>query len=158
MSKQVQLRRGTTLENDAFVGAVGELTYDTESKGLRAHDGQTLGGVMIDSVVWFQIPTADNNWTWARVYASGWCEQGGTVPGGTAGNYTVELPVEMAVYNYAGFTSCNSNGGDNVNFMHISIWDRTTTSFVCRRQQGNRFWQIQGMANMEKLNEQTGTN
>lgn len=41
---QLQLRRGTTAENDAFTGAQGELTYDSEENNIRIHDGQTAGG------------------------------------------------------------------------------------------------------------------
>ena len=48
MAKQIQLRRGTTAENNAFKGALGELTYDTEKKQLRVHDGFTVGGKAID--------------------------------------------------------------------------------------------------------------
>ena len=32
MARQFQLRRGTTIENETFVGAVGELTYDVQKK------------------------------------------------------------------------------------------------------------------------------
>lgn len=42
--KQVQLRRGTTAENDAFTGADGEVTYDVQQHRLRTHDGITPGG------------------------------------------------------------------------------------------------------------------
>ena len=48
MAKQIQLRRGTTAENNAFTGALGELTYDTEKKQLRVHDGNTVGGKVVD--------------------------------------------------------------------------------------------------------------
>lgn len=48
MAKRIQLRRGTTTENNAFKGAVGELTYDTEKKQLRVHDGSTVGGKVVD--------------------------------------------------------------------------------------------------------------
>ena len=44
MAKQVQFRRGTAAENDAFTGAVGEITVDTTNKQLRVHDGSTAGG------------------------------------------------------------------------------------------------------------------
>ena len=47
MSKQVQLRRGTTAENDAFTGAAGEITVDTTLNELRVHDGVTLGGHVV---------------------------------------------------------------------------------------------------------------
>lgn len=43
-NKQVQFRRGTTLDNDMFTGADGEITVDTDSKNIRLHDGITQGG------------------------------------------------------------------------------------------------------------------
>jgi hypothetical protein len=51
MATQVQLRRGTSAENDSFTGAQGELTYDTTNKRVRIHDGGTAGG--------FEISRAD---------------------------------------------------------------------------------------------------
>lgn len=44
MAVQLQLRRGTTAENDLFVGAVAEPTMDTTLNELRIHDGSTVGG------------------------------------------------------------------------------------------------------------------
>lgn len=44
MATQVQFRRGTTTQNNAFTGAIGEITYDTEAKTLRLHDGSSAGG------------------------------------------------------------------------------------------------------------------
>ena len=44
MATQVQIRRGTATENDAFTGASGELTFDTTNKRVRVHDGSTAGG------------------------------------------------------------------------------------------------------------------
>ena len=42
--RRVQLRRGTHAENDAFAGAIGEVTVDTTNDSLRVHDGTTNGG------------------------------------------------------------------------------------------------------------------
>lgn len=53
MAKVLQLRRGTTAQNDAFTGLAGELTMDTETKTLRVHDGETLGG--------FTVGNSENN-------------------------------------------------------------------------------------------------
>ncbi len=50
MSKVLQLRRGTTAQNDSFTGAEGEVTVDTEKKLLRLHDGSTAGGKEIGAV------------------------------------------------------------------------------------------------------------
>ncbi len=50
MSKQIQLRRGTTDEHADFVGADGEVTVDTLLKSLVVHDGKTPGGTVTVSV------------------------------------------------------------------------------------------------------------
>lgn len=47
---QVQIRRGTDAENDAFTGAEGEVTLDLTNKQLRVHDGQTTGGMKIPNI------------------------------------------------------------------------------------------------------------
>lgn len=44
MATQVQFRRGTTTQNNAFTGANGELSVDTDIKTIRLHDGVTGGG------------------------------------------------------------------------------------------------------------------
>ena len=61
MANRLQLRKGTTVQNTAFTGAIGELTYDTEKKQLRVHDGSTVGGKVIDDLtrdVTSQVSTA----------------------------------------------------------------------------------------------------
>ena len=44
MPTVLQFRRGTTSQNNAFTGAIGEITYDTTTDVLRIHDGSTAGG------------------------------------------------------------------------------------------------------------------
>ena len=44
MPTQVQFRRGTTTQNNAFTGAVGEISVDTTLDTVRIHDGSTAGG------------------------------------------------------------------------------------------------------------------
>jgi hypothetical protein len=44
MTKQVQLRRGTTSQHSVFTGALAEVTVDTDLKVAVVHDGTTLGG------------------------------------------------------------------------------------------------------------------
>ena len=44
MPTQVQFRRGTTTQNDAFTGAEGEISVDTTLDHVRLHDGSTQGG------------------------------------------------------------------------------------------------------------------
>jgi lipopolysaccharide export system protein LptA len=47
MPTQVQFRRGTTTQNNAFTGAAGELSVDTTLNTLRIHDGSIAGGVAL---------------------------------------------------------------------------------------------------------------
>ena len=44
MPTTVQFRRGTTAQNNAFTGAAGEITVDTDKNTLIMHDGATAGG------------------------------------------------------------------------------------------------------------------
>ena len=41
---QVQLRNGTSAQNNAFTGAIGELTVDTTNWNMRLHNGVNAGG------------------------------------------------------------------------------------------------------------------
>jgi len=47
MATSVQLRRGTTTQNNAFTGALGEASVDTTLDTIRVHDGSTAGGFEI---------------------------------------------------------------------------------------------------------------
>ena len=47
MSIQVQLRGGTSSQNNGFTGAAREVTIDTTRQTLRVHDGITQGGTLI---------------------------------------------------------------------------------------------------------------
>ena len=58
----LQLRRGTTAENDAYTGSVGEITVDTTLNKIRLHDGSTAGGDTIgDGSGNIQIGVTGNN-------------------------------------------------------------------------------------------------
>lgn len=51
MAKRLQLRGGTTAQNNAFTGAARELTIDTDNWHLRIHDGSTVGGILVSNRV-----------------------------------------------------------------------------------------------------------
>ena len=69
MATQVQFRRGTTTQNNAFTGALAEITYDTEAKTLRLHDGTTAGGgatvATLAATQTLTNKTLSTNSTWA---------------------------------------------------------------------------------------------
>ena len=165
MAIQLQIRRGTTAENDVFTGAVGELTMDTDTNGLRVHDGTTAGGVKIpteataDYVVEWQAPTDLNNYTWYRKYKSGWVEQGGRWTGSVSFsaaavvNTPVTLPVQMASPSYQAFAQATAQVGllaitnpanqtNTATTLNVTVKEtlnatRTMTEFI---------WQVSGMA------------
>ena len=160
MAKQWQIRRGTTAENDDFTGAIGELTMDTDTKGMRIHDGSTQGGIDVptagtaDYVVEWQNPTAANNYTWYRKYKSGWVEQGAFRDNISDTSITITLPVEMANAKYAPeikrITTEMSGSQPNVNFVAANTI--TTTGFKIADQWGGSGvtvawgWEVKGMA------------
>jgi len=50
MPTQVQLRRGSTAQNNSFTGAAGELSINTSNSTIRVHDGSTAGGSELATV------------------------------------------------------------------------------------------------------------
>ena len=58
MTKQVQIRRGTTVQHQSFTGAIGEVTYDTDKKTLISHDGNTVGGIELARQDFDNVPNA----------------------------------------------------------------------------------------------------
>ena len=60
MSRQIQIRRGTSAEHENFTGAIGEVTMDTTNKTLRVHDGTTVGGNEVMSVNKFNLNLANS--------------------------------------------------------------------------------------------------
>ena len=69
----------------------------------------------IDYVIEYQLPTSSNNYTWYRLYKSGWIEQGGlaTIPSRTntgSSQVSVVFPVSMSDTNYIGFLDFQGGG------------------------------------------------
>jgi hypothetical protein len=91
MSTQVQFRRGTTTQNNAFTGAQGELSVDTDLKTLRLHDGSTAGGgaTMLNNI---SAQTALN-----KTFSTGSVWQGSAVGLGYGGTGSALTAVAGAV-------------------------------------------------------------
>ena len=147
MAKQLQLRRGTTIQNEAFTGAMGELTLDTDTGEIHVHDGVTQGGAeFIDAVVAFQKPTAENNYTWFRKYASGWVEQGGC-RNSASGTVTVSFPVQMADNNYTILKTMQTDStAAPARYFDFSFANKTTTSAQTNTASVGFSWEVKGMA------------
>ena len=57
MPTQLQFRRGTTAQNNAFTGAAGEISIDTQLDTMRVHDGSTAGGQTLPTLTATQTLT-----------------------------------------------------------------------------------------------------
>lgn len=159
MARQIQIRRGTTLENDNFTGAIGEVTMDTDAKTLRVHDGETVGGVALakeseipdiasaDYVIEWQNPTAENNYTWYRKYKSGWVEQGGTLNTYPATEESIiTFPISFINDCYYADRTLNYyvSAGDWVAYNGGAIFDKTISGMKFRHK-GPVSWYVAGI-------------
>lgn len=61
MARILQIRRGDATQNDNFTGLPGEISFDTDAKTLRVHDGERLGGYPLARTD--QIPDASTGGT-----------------------------------------------------------------------------------------------
>lgn len=105
MSTQVQFRRGTTTQNNAFTGAIGEISVDTDLKTIRLHDGTTAGGgsTMLNNV---SAQTALN-----KTFSTGSAWQGNAVALAYGGTGSSLSAVAGAVaYSTSGGLSLSSAG------------------------------------------------
>lgn len=175
MARQVQIIKGTTEQNDAFTGAEGVLTYDTETKNLRIHDGTTEGGFEIPSsamgdyvIYWDSADSTDHSHAkpgvstptdhgWYRYYKSGWVEQGGYKDGILVNtDYTIVYPIKMGGRNYTLTTGFGMLDADIYTQQHAveRYATRSTTGVVLKNA---RFagssgsgqgisWQVSGMS------------
>ena len=106
-------------------------------------------------VIEFQAPTAGNNYTWYRLYADGWVEQGGITTSGTVVQ-SIVLPITMADTNYTisaiGTSSSSNNNVSVVGYENVSTTGFDTRSNVVNSQSQSstansvRRWQVSGMA------------
>lgn len=136
-----QLFNATTDEAVATVGTVvaqvGKNTTQIANRVVKGHE-----------VIDFQIPTAENGYTWYRKYADGWVEQGGAIAQ-TSTSYatrTVSLPVEMANESYYCAISTSITGTNYA----ASVSGKTTTQAVFVNVLNNAAyratWRAAGMA------------
>ena len=116
---------------------------DTLNSKVDLADGANQASV--DYVVESQYPTAENNYTWYRLYKSGWVEQGGVI--GTSSTYrTVNL---LKSYNDTNYTLTIAYTGtitdtSNMAYNSAMIAGKTESSFQAGRLVCS--WQASGMS------------
>ena len=106
----IQLFNATTDEAVATVG-----TVVAQVGALNSHR-------LID----FQIPTAENGYTWYRKYADGWVEQGGRT---TTSNQTITFPIPFADVPNMTWGLCTSRRAASYD-AEIFFGSITTTNFI----------------------------
>jgi len=93
MATQLQIRRGTTAQMNAFTGAEGELAVNTTTDTLHVHDGATAGGKALARADGSNIATYAGSFS--TLAASGaatlntLASSGATLTGGTINGVTV---------------------------------------------------------------------
>ena len=80
MATQLQIRRGTTAQMNAFTGAEGELAVNTSTDTVHVHDGSTAGGFALAKADGSNIGTYAGSFT--TISASG------AITGNVTGNLT----------------------------------------------------------------------
>ena len=97
MATQIQRRRGTTAEHSTFIGALGELTVDTDKKTVVVHDGSTAGGSPLAVAATVAATVAS---TYAPI-ASPTLTGTPTAPTATAGTNTTQIATTAFVQQQA---------------------------------------------------------
>ena len=101
-----------------------------------------------DFVIAYQTPNSSNNYTWYRLYKSGWVEQGGRISLNGAissTNKRVDFPIKMANSKYNATVDNNANvaefvmvGWEDITSMSIGTASGSTTKETT--------WRVEGMA------------
>ena len=122
---------------DINVGVLAEQMNSKADIDLR-----NIDTTKCDMVIEYQEPTAENNYTWYRLYATGWIEQGGK--SSVSGDSEITLPINMSDTNYNITVGGGSSGGawpygyiSSISTIHIGC--RGTTNFT-----QPTYWQVSG--------------
>ena len=109
MATQLQIRRGTTSQMNAFTGAEGELAVNTTTDTVHVHDGSTAGGHALAKADGSNIATYAGSFT--TIHATG--------NTGIGTGTTVNRKLEVAG---------NNNGGAKANYIRITDTDTSATA------------------------------
>lgn len=128
-------------------GAILEALNDKTDRDCKNVD-TTVGA---DAIIDYQIPTAENDYAWYRLYKSGWIEQGGIKSTPTDNNpVQIDFIKTMADSNYyANFQRYNTSTGTIADgyIGDNTISEYTTTYFkTSRGYNGPIRWEVKGMS------------
>ena len=105
---------------DINVGALSEAINEKMDRdgnnGTDAALDNLAAGSVGDFVIDYQMPTQENNYTWYRLYKSGWIEQGGEVSGAYQDNYHRQITFVKPFANTNYSVMFNGEANDNDSF------------------------------------------
>lgn len=134
------------MSEDINVNALAEAINDKMDRDAGNITSPMLPVFLVD----VQYPTADNDYTWYRLYSDGWVEQGGY-----GNNTSITLPISMALpTQYTAVVQYNPVDGDVSNGA-ITVTTKTATGFVVRRYSTGTdefSWQVSGMSALPAVN------
>lgn len=100
----------------------------------------------IDYVIESQLPTSENNYTWYRLYKSGWVEQGGFVSS-ASGTVTVNFLKTMADTNYVSFKTLDTTSTNTgIQYNQVAFFNRNTSSMQTSTAGTGFSWEVKGIA------------
>lgn len=134
----------TLAELDQIVGGMTEQMNDKMDT-----DGRN-GTNTVDYVIEWQLPTAENNYSWYRKYKSGWVEQGGLL-GTNVSSQTISLlitmsdtyySIQLSIGNFSGtgttgYGTTHGWGQRTVNAFHVDSYNTTNVTGQ---------WEVKGFA------------
>ena len=148
------------LSNNSFTGRVMIQLFNSTTDTAVATCNQVLADVSAlnqgDYVIETQLPTEENNYTWYRLYKSGWVEQGkttsiGNLSDGEASSVEDTFIITMANTNYQVITTPTAPNYSNRLFANFG--EKTTTGLLVGvRNIGGTTnsitvnWQVSGMS------------
>ena len=116
---KLQIKRGDKSSNDQYTGLSGEITMDTDTKTLRVHDGETVGGTTLartsDIPPEFHFPFPDFS-------AESSID--------TSAGSTFVLPCDALVCVRVGGNSCLAVNKDNANGVNLFYQENTNSNTV----------------------------
>lgn len=113
---------------DINIGAITEsLNYKSDL------DLGNTSPQLVDYIIDQQLPTAENNYTWYKLYRSGRVEQGGYYAYTTTDNhFQITFPISMDSENYTILTTLRNNN-TNSGFVNVdNTRGISTTGFYCK--------------------------
>jgi hypothetical protein len=119
----ILLKRGNTTQSTAYTGPVGEVTYDTDLKTIRVHDGSTAGG----NAILINQTTLTSYQTYANANAATQANSISTLQGQVYANANVAsyMPVYSGNITVANI-SFAGNTGSPANISTVRAWARVT--------------------------------